>query len=70
MDTEALFDAAFAEHESGKLDRANILYQQVLRRDPTHANALHLAGVLAYQLGRAAAAEDMISRAIAIKTLR
>jgi len=41
------------------------LYRQVLSQQPRHADALHQLGVLAYQLGKNAAALELIHRAIA-----
>ena len=67
METEALFDAAFTEHQAGNLAEAQRLYQQVLQSQPLHADALHLQGVLTYQLGRLDLAEELIQRAIRVK---
>jgi predicted O-linked N-acetylglucosamine transferase (SPINDLY family) len=61
------FDAAFREHQAGNLTAALELYQHVLEREPRHADALHLMGVLAFQTGRHDVAETLISRAIDVK---
>ena len=42
----ALMQGAFAHHQRGRLDEAASLYGNVLRRDPRHADALYLLGVL------------------------
>ena len=44
---------------------AEALYRQVLAADPTHIDALHFYGLLAYQTGRNDLAVDLIGRAIA-----
>jgi tetratricopeptide (TPR) repeat protein len=59
-----LLDAALAYHQSGKLDQAAALYQQVLAQHPGQADALYLYGVLHHQLGRHQEAVDLILRAI------
>jgi len=63
--TSALLQAALAHHQADRLPQADALYQQILQREPAHADALHLSGVIAYQAGRHAIAVDLISRAIA-----
>lgn len=51
-------------HQSGQLDAADGLYQQILRIDPHHTDALHLAGVVAHQQRNHRRAIELISRAI------
>ena len=58
---------AIKHHQAGKLGPAGALYRQILRRNPRHADALHLLGVIAYQSGSCAIAADWIGEAIAIK---
>jgi len=60
----AKFQAAFAFHQRGALDRAAVLYQEVLQSDPGHVDALHLLGVVASQLGNHPAAVELIGNAI------
>jgi predicted O-linked N-acetylglucosamine transferase (SPINDLY family) len=45
------FAAAFAHHQAGNPHLAEPLYEQVIQADPGHADAHHLLGVCAYQLG-------------------
>ena len=52
-------------HQAGRLNEAERLYLQILKIDPGHADALHLLGVLAHQVGRNDLAVDLIGRAIA-----
>ena len=61
----ALFASASQHHRAGRLADAEKLYRQILQVDPQHADALHLLGVLAHQLGRHEGAADLIAKAIA-----
>ncbi len=55
------------EHlRSGHLTQAEDLCRAILARDPNHADALHLLGVLAAQRGDYQKATDLIGQAIAI----
>src|SRR5262249_59818422 len=56
---------ALEHHRAGLLDPARGMYQGVLVRQPDHADALHLLGVLEHQCGQHARAADLIGRAIA-----
>jgi protein O-GlcNAc transferase len=59
------FAAAMQHHRSGRLREAETLYQQILQQDDSHADSLHMLGVLAHQTGRQQLAIEMIGRAIA-----
>ena len=61
---EAL-NAALQHHQSGRLEEAATLYSKILEADPRHADANHLLGVIAFQLGRNEVAADLIGIAIA-----
>ncbi len=56
---------AIERHRQNKLQEAEAIYRQILGEDPTHADALHLLGVLAYQIGNDQAGIELITRAIA-----
>jgi tetratricopeptide (TPR) repeat protein len=58
--------AALEYHRQGRLVQAAGLYESILARDPEHADALHLLGVVAHQVGQDAQAVDLISRALAL----
>jgi tetratricopeptide (TPR) repeat protein len=60
------FQAAFAHHQAGRLREAETIYRQILESDPNHANSLHLLGLVAHQRGEHDAAEQLITRAIAL----
>lgn len=51
-------------HQAGQLQQAERLYQQVLQINPNHADALHLLGVIAYQVGKNDIAVELLGRAI------
>ena len=52
-------------HEAGRLAEAETLYRQILSANPGHLDALHMLGVIAYQVGRNDAAVDLIGRVVA-----
>src|SRR5437868_4519582 len=60
---EALIQG-LTHHRGGQLQAAEQLYRQVLQADPEQADAWHLLGVLAHQVGQPAVALDYIGRAI------
>jgi protein O-GlcNAc transferase len=60
-----LFASALRQHQAGRLAEAEQYYLQTLQLQPRHADALHLLGVLAHQLGRHQQAVELIRRAIA-----
>ncbi len=51
-------------HQSGKLEKAQGIYGKILEIDPTHADVLHLSGVIAHQKGDHELAAEIISKAI------
>jgi tetratricopeptide (TPR) repeat protein len=53
-------------HQKGQLDQAAPLYESLLSRNPNHADALHLLGVLAHQRGDHLRAAELITRALGI----
>jgi len=56
--------AGLAHHQAGRLDQAEALYRKALEKDPDHADALHLLGVIAYQSGQIGPAIQLIERAL------
>jgi predicted TPR repeat methyltransferase len=58
------FQAALEHHRAGRLPQAESSYRQILRINPTHPDALHLLGMIAYQTERSDVAVDLIKRAI------
>jgi tetratricopeptide (TPR) repeat protein len=62
-----MFDLALRYHQGGNLQQADLLYRQILRADPWHAEALHLLGVIAHQIGKSDLAVDYIKKALRIR---
>jgi tetratricopeptide (TPR) repeat protein len=58
---------AFRHHQAGELVAAARGYQAVLVRDPNHADAAHLLGVVFHQQGQSAKAIELISKAVALR---
>jgi tetratricopeptide (TPR) repeat protein len=59
--------AAIQHHQAGRLQQAELLYRQVLAVDPKQADALHLLGVIAYQVGRHDRAIEHIEAALRLR---
>ena len=59
-----LLAQGIAHHQAGRLPQAETCYRQVLAGHPS-ADAAHLLGVIAYQVGRHDIAVDLIRQAIA-----
>lgn len=55
---------AVGHHREGRLQEAEQLYQQILQENPTHSDALHLLGLVAYQSLEYSRAQDLIRQAI------
>ncbi|HYH19094.1 MAG TPA: tetratricopeptide repeat protein, partial [Azospirillum sp.] len=55
---------AVAHHQAGRFHEAEAGYRAVLQVQPRNADALHLLGVLALQVGQPDAAVELIGRAI------
>ena len=60
------FDDAVRLHQQGMLQQAEKGYREILQRQPDHADALHLLGVVRQQQGDHRAAIELIGRAIAL----
>jgi protein O-GlcNAc transferase len=61
-----LLGEAFQCHQTGRLAEAERIYREILSVDPQHADATHLLGVIAHQVGRSDIAVDLIGKAIEI----
>lgn len=58
------FSKAYDLHKKGETVRAEELYQQIIKKDPEHSDALHLLGVIALERNEYDKALDLINRAI------
>lgn len=57
-------DQAVAFHSAGALDKAELIYQRILKAEPDQPVVLNMSGVLAHQRGHNDMAVDLIRRAI------
>jgi predicted O-linked N-acetylglucosamine transferase (SPINDLY family) len=62
-----LLQLALVQHMAGKLDEAEAVYRDVLKREPRNAAAWHLIGVAAGDRGNLAKAIEHIDKAIALE---
>jgi protein O-GlcNAc transferase len=62
--TSEVLRRGLQHHQAGQLRQAEQFYQQVLQVEPNHVEALHLSGVVAYQLGKWETAIAQITQAI------
>src|ERR1035441_3452008 len=61
---DRLLNQAIAHHTAGRLAEADTLCRQILAAFPNHAVALHLLGVIAYQVGQNPVALELIDAAL------
>lgn len=59
-------EQGLALHESGQLDQARLVYEDILSKHPKNFDATHLLGVIAFQCGDSEKCVELISRAIKI----
>jgi tetratricopeptide (TPR) repeat protein len=60
------FNTAVQLHRQGNLDQAELIYRQILDETPTHADSLHLLGVVAHQRGQFKRAAQLMQKAVAL----
>ena len=58
------FEAGLEHHRAGRLSEADAIYCALIAVDPDHIDALHFAGVIAYQRGQHAQAAALIEAAL------
>ena len=66
VDVEGKLQQAISLYQAGQLLQAEQICQQILRDYPQDAEALHMLGVIAYQVGESKIATGLISQAIEI----
>src|SRR5437773_12386730 len=54
-------------HQAGKLPQAEQIYRAILQVDPHQAQALHLLGLIAYQMGQHDRATEYMGQALRLK---
>ncbi len=70
LQIRTLFSEAVSHHQSHRLQQAEKLYERILTQDPSHVEALHLLGLVAYQQGDNPRAIQLISNAISINSTK
>jgi tetratricopeptide (TPR) repeat protein len=65
-DTASELDLGLSLHQQGKLADAESVYLTILHRQPAHAGALHLLGVIALQTGRLEQAVALIGKSLSL----
>ena len=58
---------AIQHHRAGRLQAAEQIYRQILQDEPNQADAMHLLGLIAHQVGKHGIAVESIRRAIRLK---
>lgn len=66
IDPNQRFQQGLAFHQGGNLAQAKVVYQEILRSHPRHADALHLLGVIELHSGAPARAAELITQSIAV----
>jgi len=64
MDLTELFSEGLRHHVEGRVDTAENIYREVLRRNPRHADALHHLGLVHLQLGAVSEAIEEIQSSL------
>jgi tetratricopeptide (TPR) repeat protein len=65
-DPQQMLQTALAYHRSGNLSQADAIYAQIVARDPSVSEAVHLRGVVAYQKGDFPRAVTAIRHALSL----
>lgn len=67
IETDSLFDSAVAHHRAGRPAQAGAVCQEIIRRAPDHARALHLLGAIRYANGDSENGLILVRRAVESK---
>jgi tetratricopeptide (TPR) repeat protein len=67
LSVDQAIELALQHHNAGRLEEAKHIYFQIIQADPNQPVAMHLIGVVAYQMGENDIAIEFISKAIEIK---
>jgi len=61
---DSLLHEAIAHHQKGEVTEAENCYRRILAKVPNHPDALHLMGLLAFQVDKFDAAKGLVKKAI------
>ena len=64
---EVKVQQALALQKEGKLDAAQVICEEILREQSNHAGALHLLGIIKYQIGEVEGALDFLREAVMLE---
>jgi len=64
LDIPSHFQRAFALHQSGNMDQAELMYRQILVKDPAQPDALHYLGMILQTKGNGKEAVKLFDRAL------
>jgi hypothetical protein len=64
-DPGAILAKAMTDHQAGRLDAAAAGYKRILRKHPTHPDALHFFGLLHFHRGQELDAVRLIMQSLA-----
>ncbi|HIC59455.1 MAG TPA: tetratricopeptide repeat protein [Rhodospirillales bacterium] len=67
--TGRALENARRHHAAGDLPKAESIYRQILQTENNHPDALHLLGLIAYQIGKNDVALNLITKALKSKPL-
>lgn len=67
MTSKQALNVAFEHHTAQRYPQAKAIYEQIIKYEPNNAHALHLLGVLEFQVGRYMRSVELIERAIAVR---
>ena len=65
--TGRALENAQRHHAAGDLPKAESIYRQILQTENNHPDALHLLGLIAYQIGKNDVALNLITKALKSK---
>ncbi len=66
MDIENELKRAIELHQNGLKKEALAMYRLIVKQDPCHADAWHLMGLVAFDEGRLAEADELVTKAVAL----
>lgn len=61
------FHKAVMLQKAGRFDKAGLIYNRILDKDPNNADALHLLGLVEHQKGNTLSGTDLIKKAITLQ---